>query len=69
MNKVPKCKECEFHIPQYLGCGYVKNESHYCHFVKNGVEIGCGYGKWIKSKEYVTSPKWCPRRENGINIK
>ena len=74
---VPKCKKCKcaWNIPV---ADYSSRMEYYCHwwrmddFKGNGgkidiIKTGCvgTDGKRIASKDYRTSPKWCPLREEG----
>jgi len=69
--RVPKCKECEFMYETILAdysnykerrCQYIENRKH-----ENGVTENIKWDIWIKSSEFKTSPKWCPKRD--INTK
>lgn len=55
-NKIPKCKDCEFHNVYPIGIGM--KDRHWCGKVK--VEVGVE--KNIPVKDMRTSPKWCPKR-------
>jgi hypothetical protein len=59
MNKVPKCKECQFHKGFAL-YDYNPVEEHYCQHIE--CKRVLVKGTHIKSSEYQTSPKWCPLR-------
>lgn len=65
LMNVPKCKECDFFVEELSK--FVmnhKNKTYWCTKARN-LNQGI-FRSNILAKEIRTSPKWCPKRSNGV---
>lgn len=64
---VPKCRECEFHIIQSIGLTASCRQYHWC----THLEVQTKYldKSSLSAKEFKTSPKWCPLRQEAADAK
>ena len=59
-KKAPKCKECSDHKIYPITEGL--KDRHWCGKVK----VMRDFDKSMDAKDVITSPKWCPKRENTV---